>query len=330
MEKKIALVGGSGFIGTELIKILSDGAELINYDKNSTKTSCETILLDVRDKEALLNKMKPADWLILLAAEHTDNVLPTSLYYDVNVTGADNVLAAMDTKGIKNVLFVSSVSVYGLNKKNPTEESLVDPFNDYGKSKWKAEELLRNWYEKDKEEKTLVIVRPAVIFGPKNKGNVHQLLQQIQSGKFVMIGSGNNKKSMAYVENVAGFFRHIIENNFTGYHVYNYADKPDLSMQELVDFLRPVLHKKIFRIHIPYFMGYAGGLFFDGLAKLTNKKYPISSVRIKKFCAVTQFSAEKMLLTGYEPSFTLQEGLEKTVSALPQNEVTQQPTLINE
>ena len=136
--------------------------------------------------------MQNTKTVVLLAAEHRDDVAPTSLYYDVNVQGTKNVLAAMDKAGVKNIIFTSSVAVYGLNKKNPNEEHAADPFNHYGKSKWQAEEVLREWYRKDAETKSLTIIRPTVIFGERNRGNVYNLLKQIASGNFLMVGKGTN------------------------------------------------------------------------------------------------------------------------------------------
>ena len=145
--------------------------------------------------------------VVLLAAEHRDDVSPTSLYYDVNVQGTQNVLEAMDVNGVTNIIFTSSVAVYGLNKENPDEDHPADPFNHYGKSKWQAEEVLRAWYNKDPINKSLTIIRPTVIFGERNRGNVYNLLRQIASGKFLMVGKGANCKSMAYIKNIVAFIK---------------------------------------------------------------------------------------------------------------------------
>ena len=108
----------------------------------------------------------------MLAAEHRDDVSPISLYYDVNVRGTKNVLDAMDKANVKNIIFTSSVAVYGLNKISPNENHSIDPFNHYGKSKWQAEIIIKNWYEKDPIGKSVTILRPTVIFGERNRGNV--------------------------------------------------------------------------------------------------------------------------------------------------------------
>ncbi|MCU0322766.1 MAG: NAD-dependent epimerase/dehydratase family protein, partial [Chitinophagaceae bacterium] len=229
----VCVIGGSGFIGSHLINSIATHHTVTNIDKQlpiQPNGKVTTIIADVREYESLKAAVPDnTDYIVLLAAEHRDDVSPVSLYYDVNVEGAHNVLKVMAEKHLEHIIFTSSVSVYGLNKKDPDELSGVDPFNHYGKSKLEAEKVLRRWFDNDRNGKSLIIIRPTVTFGPGNKGNVYNLLKQIASGKFVMVGRGKNKKSMAYVENVAGFISHCIDKKFKGYHLFNYIDKPDLA-----------------------------------------------------------------------------------------------------
>jgi nucleoside-diphosphate-sugar epimerase len=148
---------------------------------------------------------------------------------------------------------------------------------------------------------------------------VYNLLKQISSGKFIMVGNGQNKKSMAYVENVAGFISHCIDQKFKGYHVFNYIDKPDLTTKQLVKHAEAALGKKIFPIKIPYLIGYSGGLFLDIVSKITKYKFSISAVRVKKFCATTQFSSVTIQNTNYTPKKTLAEALEITIKSIVLN-----------
>jgi uncharacterized protein YybS (DUF2232 family) len=76
------------------------------------------------------------------------------------------------------------------------------------------ENILKNWQEQGKEERTLVIIRPTVVFGEKNRGNIYNLMRQISTGKFVMIGNGENKKSIAYVGNLAAFIKYCLNFMF--------------------------------------------------------------------------------------------------------------------
>ena len=252
--------------------------------------------------------------VVLLAAEHRDDVSPTNLYYKVNVDGNKNVLNEMDKQGVKHLIFTSSVAIYGLNKENPDEKHPEDPFNHYGKSKWQAEQVIKDWYDKDPVRKSVTIIRPTVIFGEKNRGNVYNLLRQIASGKFLMIGKGQNKKSMAYVGNVVAFIKHRLELAEEGCHVFNYVDKPDLTMTSLLKVIEKSLNKKIPSIRIPVWLGFLGGYGFDFLAFVTRKKLAVSSVRVKKFVATTQFDASKVHSSGFKAPFTLEEGLDRTLN----------------
>lgn len=311
---RITLLGGSGFVGTRLIDLLRQGNyELQNIDKQQSHFFPDiTVIGDVRDRGRLTELLKETDVVVLLAAEHRDDVSPLSLYYDVNVGGIQNTLAAMEANGVKRIVFTSSVAVYGLNKKNPDEEHPKDPFNHYGKSKWLAEMELEKW-NREHPDWNINILRPTVIFGERNRGNVYNLLRQISGGKFLMVGKGENRKSMAYVGNIVAFIRFLIENKTEGYEVYNYIDKPDFTMNELVRHVSKVLSRHIPMTHFPYWLGMLGGYGFDLLAFLSRKKLTISSVRVKKFCASTQFDASKVLTTGFKAPYTLGEGLARTL-----------------
>ena len=313
----ITFIGGSGFVGTRLIELLKEDAQkgynIRNIDLQQSHFHPEvTEIGDVRDQRCMDEKLKGADCVVLLAAQHRDDVHPVSLYYDTNVGGMEKTLNAMQKNGVKRIVFYSSVAVYGLNKKNPNEEHPADPFNHYGKSKWQAEQKLQEWH-KAHPDWNVNIVRPTVIFGERNRGNVYNLLKQIASGKFLMVGKGNNKKSMAYVGNIVAFTKFLIENKTEGYNVYNYIDKPDFNMNELVAHVSKVLKKHIPTTHFPYWLGMLGGYGFDLLAKITGKKLTVSSVRVKKFCATTEFDATKVKETGFKAPYTLAEGLARTL-----------------
>lgn len=311
--RHIALVGASGFIGTRLIDLLGK-ENCYNIDKNpSEKYNDITTIQDIREKYLEHAFLDSTDTIILLAAEHRDDVSPISLYYDVNVNGTHHVLDAMDKNGITNIIFISSVAVYGLNKKNPDEQFPPDPFSHYGKSKWQAEKALREWQQKDPTNKSLTIIRSTVAFGENNQGNVHNLLRQIASGKFLMIGRGENRKSMAYVGNVAAFIKFCLKTIKPGIKVLNYTDQPDLTMNELVLQAEESLNRKLPSLRLPYWLGLLGGFGFDLLTRITGKRFPINSVRIKKFCATTQFDATLAHLSGFEAPFTLAEGLDRTL-----------------
>ena len=311
----ICIIGGSGFVGTRLISELNNSHEVINVDLVPSNQNPElTEIGDVREISSFEGHLDGRDAVILLAAEHRDDVSPDSLYYDVNVDGMRNVLRAMDAYGVKKIIFTSSVAIYGMNQPLPPNESAAAlPFNHYGKSKWEAENILREWLNKE-EGRGALILRPTVIFGEKNRGNVYNLLKQIYTGKFLMVGSGKNRKSMAYVGNIVAFIKFKLEQGFLGEEVFNYIDKPDFDMNSLVAEIYRNKGQSAPKLRIPFLIGIFGGYCFDLLALLLGKKLPISSIRIRKFCSSTEINSDKLDTSGFERPFDYKESLQKTLS----------------
>jgi GlcNAc-P-P-Und epimerase len=312
----IFITGGSGFIGTNLTReLLEDGHKVLIYDKRKSAIYPDlSIVGDVRDKDLLIKSSIGNDVIYHLAAEHRDDVSPISLYYDVNVEGAKRLVDAAKRNEINKLIFTSSAAVYGITGSEVTEKSSIQPFNDYGKSKYQAEKIFSEWARSD-SARSLCIVRPTVIFGEKNRGNVYNLLNQLANGKFIMVGSGQNKKSMGYVLNLTSFLKFLL-NSAPGQSVYNYADKPDLTVEELINFAFKTLGRNNRRyMRVPYSIGLMSGYVFDFLSRMTGKSYDISSIRIKKFCADTRISAEKLQQTGFSIPYSLKDGLLRMIKS---------------
>lgn len=313
--KTVCIIGGSGFVGTRLIsRLLQSGAvyNVKNYDKViSHSHSVITFLADVRSIKQL-NQISHCDVLVNLAAEHRDDVRPLSLYDDVNVQGAKNICQIARAKGITTIVFTSSVAVYGFAQIGTGEGGIISPFNDYGRTKYEAEKIYKEWQAEAPNERRLVIIRPTVIFGEQNRGNVYNLLRQIAVGKFLMVGSGENRKSMAYVENVAAFIEYSFSFN-PGVHTFNYTDKPDFTMNQLVVTVKRMLGKsdKV-GFRLPFAAGYTIGKMFDLVAAITGNRFTISSIRVKKFCSNSVYNT-KINETGFVAPIPLMEALEHTV-----------------
>ena len=225
-------------------------------------------IADVRDVAAL-RKTITGDVVVNLAAVHRDDVRDKSEYQRTNVDGAGNVALICEEKGIDKIVFTSTVAVYGFAEPRTDESGAINPFNEYGRTKFEAEEKLRAW--QNQGENSLLIVRPTVIFGEGNRGNVFNLLNQIASGKFLMVGKGENKKSMAYIGNIVAFLETCLVTE-QKYGTYNYVDTPDLTMNELVSQVRAKLKGKTgVGPRLPYWLGLLLGSTADLVAKLSGK-----------------------------------------------------------
>jgi nucleoside-diphosphate-sugar epimerase len=317
----ICLIGGSGFIGSSLIKRLQAAGRTVRIvdivPPKALPAEIEFRRADVRNYDELLDAMRGSSLIINLAAVHRDDVRPLSLYDEVNVGGATNICQAAEALNIRCIVFTSSVAIYGFQEGEPNEDSPAQPFNPYGQTKWEAEGVFRAWQGKEPSARRLTIVRPTVVFGPENRGNVYSLIAQLASGVFVKVGNGQNRKSMAFVENVAAFIGHVAEcpPGSSGVSVYNYCDKPDFNMNELLAVVRQALGKgKPSSFRLPYGLGLAIGAAFDSVASLTGRTFPISKIRVQKFCANTVFKADHLRETGFVPPYDLREGLMETIA----------------
>jgi len=216
-------------------------------------------------------------------------------------------------RNVRTIVFTSSVAIYGFAPIGTDESGKPSPFNDYGRTKLAAEAVLKTWQAEAPAERTLVIVRPTVVFGEDNRGNVYNLLRQIASGRFVMVGAGRNRKSIAYVENVAAFLERAMD--FTpGVHIYNYVDKPDFEMNELVGLVNRMMGRSdSATLRLPYWVGLFAGWCFDLLAAVTRRKFAISAIRVRKFCSDSVF-ATSVSAAGFSPPVQLEAALRATIN----------------
>jgi len=311
-----AVIGGSGFVGSAVMRQLACRAETAwNVDIVAPGANAPGPYrrADITQPETLIPALEGADTILFLAAEWRDNVRPLSRYREINVDGVANVIVATNALGIRRMVFVSSCSVYGPTPGEVDEGFRGRPMNPYGESKAEGELLLIEWAKSDPKIE-LVVVRPTVIFGPGNRGNVWNLANQIINGPFLMIGDGQNRKSMAHVENVAAFLLYARSLN-PGTHIFNYADKPDITMNQLVALVRKEagLAEKL-DMRLPQGLALAGGKAFDIASRLLGREFGITSERVFKFCANTQYSADRAFATGFKPPVNLGDGVAQLIA----------------
>ena len=324
----VAVIGASGFIGGRLCARLTADQPSERLHAVGRTGSDPTSHLghlgavaDVRSVDALSAAIPTAAAIVNLAAEHRDDVRPVARYDEVNVGGARNVCTAARRRGTSKIVFASSVAVYGFARPGTGENDALAPHDRFGESKVAAEDVYRQWQAEQPEERTLVIVRPAPVFGEGGRGNIARLLRQIAASKFVMIGDGRNIKSLAYVENLAAFLAFCLGFG-PGVHVYNYVDKPDMTMNELVAFVRRGLGQKArdgFRV--PYPVALTAAAVVDGVARFTGREFAVSALRVRKFCANTSF-ASAVAATGFVAPVSLEQGLAATLRSMRQSSMT--------
>ncbi len=221
MTLRIVVLGGGGFIGAPLVGRL----RALGHDVRSVGLA----EADVRDARATRSACEDRDAIVNLAAAHGLNTHSPAVYDAVNVMGAKNVCAAADAAGIRRLIFTSSADVYGTGPVFD-ESSATRPAGDYGRSKLAAEQVYGAWAAASGAR--LAIVRPTVVFGPGDRGAVARYLRHALDPDFAHFGESDNRRSLAFVENVAAFLAWLVESDACG--TFNYADTPDLTIGEIV------------------------------------------------------------------------------------------------
>ena len=223
MAKKITVIGGSGFVGTNLCKQLAmkqQDFEIIDIKmSNQFPNKCK--IADVRDVDALRETIT-GDVVVNLAAVHRDDVRQKSEYHRTNVNGAENVALVCEEKNIDKIVFRSTVAVYGFAAPGTDETGEINPLMNTAALNLRLKKNCALGMRGAKN--SLIIVRPTVIF-EKVIGNVFNLLNQIASGQFLW-WVGVRIKSMAYIGNIVSFLETCITTK-QKYGIYNYVDTPD-------------------------------------------------------------------------------------------------------
>jgi nucleoside-diphosphate-sugar epimerase len=314
---KILVIGCSGFIGQFLVKnLLNQKHTVVGLDINPPSDDLGD-LYTFHDGDLLSHQdMKKAatgvDLIISLAAKHHDFGISRDEYFEVNEGGTRILLECASKCNIKNIIFYSTVAVYGTQNEPSTEETTPQPDNYYGQSKLAGEKVIGEWVQKDNKLQ-VIIIRPTVIFGPNNYANVYNLIDKIYRKKFIFVGNGKNIKSVAYVENLVDATAYLITKLKPGIQIFNYSDEPQMTITETVETISAHMPHDIPKIRLPLWFAVTFGSIFDFLGKISGKNFPITAARMKKFATSTHHTAKKIREHGFVQRIPTKEGFRRMI-----------------
>jgi nucleoside-diphosphate-sugar epimerase len=313
------ILGGTGYIGYNWAKRL---AERRRFDRivladvkpasRPLPVGCEFVKCDVRQPLPFAD-LKPA-WLFNFAAVHREPGHAREEYFDTNLAGAKNACAFAEQSGCKNILFTSSIAVYGSLEKPVTETSLPYPTTPYGISKLCAELIHKGW-RRSGEGRRLYICRPGVIYGPGDPGNILRMIRAVRKGYFVFPGSKNLRKSYGYIEGLLDSFEFIMtraESQLT----YNYVERETESLGTLVRIVQAHLGRKTptFTAPLPVLEAVAA------LAQVaTGGRSPIHPVRVRKTASSTHVIPESLLKMGFQFRYDFAASLKDWAKKTPED-----------
>lgn len=327
---KAFLFGGSGYIGRNLLnKLLEESSfNVIHvYDINSLQGFDEFIRegkvvykkIDVRLPINLDNNdiNKEESWIFNFAAVHREPGHEYHEYFDTNVPGAENINEFARKTGIKNIFFTSSIAPYGKSLKQRTENSSIYPETAYGISKALAEKIHQVWLAEDSTRR-LIIVRPSVIFGPKDPGNVYRMINALKKGTFVLPNGGNIIKGYGYVYGLVESMIFTMQKK-ERLIIYNYAENPLVPLKEMVNIVKEELGYKKPTIKMSVKMLAFIAFFIQKGFSLIGKKSDIHPVRVKKAGFPTNIKPQYLIDTSFKFKYDFRNALRHWKSISPQD-----------
>lgn len=279
---KVLLTGSSGFLGNEIGLEIAKHNELISIGRNNSNQ----ILCDLASTIPHLPEIDAVIHAAGKAHVYPKTDAEIKEFFDVNVNGTQNLLNALAFQNIKSFVFISSVSVYGLEQGELIEET--NPLNGhspYSKSKIVAEKLIADWCIQ--KSIPYLILRLPLIAGNNPPGNLGKMMHAIKKGYYLRIAKGNAKKSMVLAADIANFINNYIQLTNPKSGIYNLTDGQHPSFFELENAISKA-YNKLFIPSIPKWMGTILGSIGDQLSF-----FPINSNSLKKITNTFTFSDDK-------------------------------------
>lgn len=333
---KVVIFGGTGFIGTHMAQhwlrerlarriVLVDlapprEAPYTTVLQQALRSGqAEFVRWDVRQRipESLLPP--DADLIFNLAAVHREPGHQPHEYFETNLLGAENVCAWASAVACSRMVFTSSISPYGPSETLKDEASLPVPETPYGSSKLAAEKIHMGW-QAGRNCRKLLILRPGVVFGPGEGGNVTRLVRSLVKGYFVYMGNRQTRKAGGYVKELCRAAQFGLEHqDSTGDTVtlLNFSMDPPPPLEKFVEAIRKVAGIRRSPVSVPRSLLLGVSYPIDAVARTFGIRQPISPVRVRKLFRSTSIDPKGLRELGYQWKYSLEDAFEDWKQDLP-------------
>ena len=296
---KTIITGASGFVHQNLYKYLTQH----NHQIQS---------LSLRNASWINNFDKTANAIIHLAgkAHDTKNTSDASEYFKINTELTEQLFDLFLTSEVQDFFYFSSVKAVADTLEGVLHENATpNPKTPYGQSKLAAEQYILS--KKIPQGKRVFIIRPCMIHGPGNKGNLNLLYKIVSKGIPWPLGAFDNKRSFLSVDNLSFLIQKILQNKGVPSGIYNFADDNTLSTNDLIVVINNSLQKKSRIINVSKSLISKIAAFGDVL------KLPLNSEKLKKLTENYVVSNQKIksALQINDLPLTVTAGLEITLKS---------------
>ncbi len=318
MKRKVLVTGATGFTGGYLTEELVNRGYHVralslpgqNIDKLK-RLGVEVILGDLTQKESLKTVVEDIDAVYHIAAVYREQNIPNQYFYDVNVGGTKNLLEVAHAAGVRRFVHCSTVGVQGEIENPPADETApYNPGDVYQKSKVEGEKFALNFFKTHDIEG--VIFRPVGIYGPGDLRFL-KIFKWVNSGKFMMIGSGNVLYHLTFVKDLVEGIILCGEKNEAIGEIFTLGGSEYLMLNEFVRLLADVLGVPVPKRRIPAWPVWTAGLLCEMICYPFRIQPPIFRRRVDFFIKDRAFDISKAKrILGYNPKTDLRTGLKST------------------
>jgi nucleoside-diphosphate-sugar epimerase len=313
------VTGGTGFTGSHLVRRLIERGDRVRildheaglFHDELEALGAEIVLGSVTDPEVCDEATQGIDQVYHLAAIFRDVKSGDDIYHQVNVEGTRHMLDASVKHGVQRFIYCSTQGVHGHITDPPGDEtSPIAPTDYYQVTKYEAEQLVMQYHENGLPS---TILRPTAIFGPGDPGRWLMLFEMVDKGRFLMFGSGKAHYHGCYIDNLIEAFIMASERDEALGEAFLIGDREVLNLNDLVKLVAKVRGVSVKLIHFPFAPLYVAAVLCEAVFKFLPFKPPIFRRRVDWFRQDRAFDLDKAYrLLGYDPPFTLEQGLERT------------------
>ncbi len=313
------IFGGAGYIGTHLAEHFLRTGRFAQVHVADIKESplkgnagVTTSKTDVRQPIPVATSLNP-DWIFNLAAVHREPGHWPHEYFETNVLGAQNIAAYAAHVNCNNIFFTSSISVYGPTAGATEESSLPCPATPYGSSKYAAELIFERWAAAEKVRR-LITVRPGVIYGPGDPGNILRMIRAVKAGYFAFPGRSDQYKSYGYLYGLLESIDFAMSQE--GSITYNYVESPTETLGQIVEHTRRFVGARARAIALPLWLLLPAA----HVAQLVlGKSNPVHPVRVRKVATSTHIIPGRLQQLGFEFRYPFLRSLEHWRELAPED-----------